>query len=722
MLPISLILKELENPTSVVPLLRELRRNNAHLSSSSKVDLKHLTSRTLNLCKANDPYRVWCGVNIVCVLIKNADVLSSFGSQFFAQLLKVLQGQKDRKVFLCTVDCLNKLSSIIRGKPTLTREILTPNLSALLSLYLDNLLVEPALMNVSMRVLVEKHPTTSRPFANKIRTKLLEFVASGAFLNCPEAVQKTAASLLATLPIVEKDGPAEFWNRDVQRIIANIAGTMKIFESFLQIKDDEDTAKLLLRMSSLEDDIFGLLHIDVNQPMSILTIANRIELLLVLLRGYITTATQFSVSVPLGLVISVSELICSINTKFMAFKREIRDTDVKEMVNITLQRCHHAAVKLLGSLPARYSGFIVTHLTNVLSFLELTIFLNAKNLDYARILEEEEYACELLRCVSSYVGLVGHLEDHTLLIRFVELAIFLIEPRKKTAQPNETKASLHSKSSRKRAKNGSTPLADILSHEHLFVEIVPESTRKTVFEFFTTVIPRVILAPTQYNKLVKAVMVEAVRLKDHIVGETVPTELKRILTAIVLNPAPESASILPIASTIMWDDELLSVLNNPRFPQLPVKIRSVEPEEDSDEEIETAEEPELKKRRLDDAQPQRSLQDLEHKTELFTNQADAFTQAKKEPENDMRESNEHFKKEEQNSLTEEGVKESASKEEIIGELETATEVDNVPAPEIQVTENIYKSALTEVPSEEGLDDGSDIEIPDLDLEESDDEE
>lgn len=701
-LPISLILKDLEHvPKSIIPILLSLNRESARLNQISKVDLKHLTSRTLNLCKANQSYQAWCGVNVIYVLIDNSEILSSYGSLFFTQLLKILLGGKsDRKVFKSTVECLNKLCSKIRGKPTLTREVLTPNLANLMSLYLDNLLDEPSLMSTSLQILVLNHPTTSRPFANKIKTKLLTIIAADTFLSYPDTVKETVASALATLPIVEKDDPDQFWQKDVQRILCNIGGTVKIFESFLDLKEDEDTSKLISKFSGADDEIFDLLHIDVNHPESLLKISSRIELLLILLQAYATTATQYSVSAPIGQIVGITELICSVNTKFVAFKREIRDNEIKEMIKLTLLKSQHASVKLLKTLPVKYAGLLLPHLSNVLSFLELIIFLNGKRLDHAKILSEEEFICDILQCVSKFVSLVNHYQDHSLFIRFIELAVFLIEPRNDltNAKPkeNDINQSKHSKTARKRAKkNSSTSFADILSHEHLFHEAVPQSTRKVVFAFFTTVIPRVSIAPTQYNKLIKLVMVEAVKLKDHSISDTLPEELKRILISIILTPAPESASILPIASALMWDSELLSVFNNPRFPQLPEISKNVEL---------TAEEEDIEEEVLSEVIPLESHDDLEEEP-----------QTKKRKLEDHRES---APKEETNSQDDFNVRAQNifSKDSARESFETAT-IPGATSDEGNVEKVVIDQAVATVEEMSDEENGSEIEIPDLDLDE-----
>lgn len=710
-LPISAILRDLEDvPKSIIPILATLHRDSARLSFISKVDLKHLTSRTLNLCKTNKPYQVWCGVNVINVLSENSDVLSSYGSQFFSHLLKVLQTNRtNRKVLYSAVECLNKLCGKIRGKPTLTREVLTPNLTELISLYLDNFEEEPQLMSNSLQVLVLNHPTTSRPFANKIRAKLLSVIANDTFLSYPESVKSAVTSVLATLPIVEKEGPDQYWLKDVNRILNNVGGTMRIFESLLDLKEDADVSKLLLRFNDEDEEIFGSLSIDVNHPESFLSISSRIELLLTLLQAYVTTATQYTISVPIGKIVGLVELICSVNTKFITFKREIRDIEIKEMTKLALVRSHHASVKLLSSSPVKYSGSILPHMTNILLFVELIIFLDGKRLDRSKILEEEEFMCDLLDCVSKYLRMVNLYQDHSLFIRYIELAIFLIEPREVAAsQPKENKQTQHSKAARKRAKkNNSSSLADILSHEHLFVQATPQSTKRCVFNFFRTVIPRVSIAPTQYNKLIKAVLVESIKYRDQQIIETVPQELKDILTAIVLTPASDSASILPIASTLLWDSELMSVFNNPRFPQLPAIVKNVDANQDDEEEHEQEEEEMDEEIDEEKVEPQLKKRKLDEETEIILTEALPI-------------SKEGGDVAQEQLFSKNSVKETFAEK--LPELQTITKIEVSVSEQNGEQSEARQPAQPTATSDDSMEDeGSEIEIPDLDLEDDSDE-
>lgn len=638
-LPLSILLKELEaSPVSVIPILSTLHHERSLLSKMSKVDLKHLTSRTLNLCRSPIPYNIWCGVNIISVLIDSTSIIGSEGSVFLTQLLKILESSKssDKRVFKSTVDCLNKLCDNIRGKPTLTREILTPNLSAIFSAYMEKFAVEPVLTINSLKTLIQHHPTTSRPFANKIRAKLLEFVGTTEISNYPVSVKDVAFRTLATLPIVEKEGPDQCWRKDVDRIFNDIASTLSIYESFFNVADDEDLSSLMRKLSENlkdNDEIFPLLRIDVNEPASLLQISERLELLFGLLKAYVTSATQFTVVVPIGRLVKVLELACSINSKFLQFKRDIRDNNIKEIIQGTLLQCHQAAVLLLLDLPSVYFGSLLPHLPLILAFLELLIFFKGKRLDHEKILIHESFYCDLLICVNGYLSLVGHFQDHATVTRFVEVALLLVEPRSEASQTNlpQNKSIMAKGASRKRSKKtASTPLADLLSHQHLFEESIPESTKAVVFQFLQSVLSRVTLSATQYNKLMRYVLIEAIKLKDSTLNKHVTPEIRNILIQALLNPASQSASALPLLSSLMWDEDLVSVFNNPRFPPLAKLVKVAEQvssdEEDSEtdepEMIETtqlaveSEEPSKKKHKIDDSVEDSSISTNETSTNV----------------------------------------------------------------------------------------------------------
>ncbi|OBA21414.1 hypothetical protein METBIDRAFT_19087, partial [Metschnikowia bicuspidata var. bicuspidata NRRL YB-4993] len=481
-LPLAVVIDQLKStPASVIPILSALDKAKSTFASVSKVDLKHLTSRTLNLCRSNDPYSVWCGINIIYVLADSSEIVSAEGSAFFGQLLKVLGSQhaQNKAVLESAIECLARLCDSIRGKPTLTREILTPNLSSVFTVLLDKLALSPYLVLGSLKKLIQEHPTTSRPFANKLKTHILTFVMEAQFLSYPQKLRATACQTLACLPVIEKDAPEQHWLRDVHALISELTSTVEIYASFLNVQDDQEASTLLKSLGSTDhESLFPLLSIDINEPSSIFAISQRVGVLFELLQGYLLSGTKFPVVVPIGRVLSVVDLVCSLNTRFVSFKREIRDADVKQYVDISLTQCHFSALGLLQQLPATFCALLVPHMLAVLATLELLVFLQNKRLDHARILANEPMICEVIQCTSSFLGLTSFFADHSLISRILEAAVFLVQPRAGGQQlagdGGKVKLSNQSKSARKKTKrNAAVPLSDLISHEHLFRQTVP---------------------------------------------------------------------------------------------------------------------------------------------------------------------------------------------------------------------------------------------------------
>ena len=108
-------------------------------------------------------------------------------------------------------------------------------------------------------------------------------------------------------------------------------------------------------------------------------------------------------------------------------------------------------------------------------------------------------------------------------------------------------------------------LSDILSHEHLFMTNIPTITITTVRSFINQIITKIILPPTQHYKIMRYLIIESIHAKYYNLYHNVPIELKKLLINAVLYPGYDKISILPIISTILSDDPLLGVFNNPKF-------------------------------------------------------------------------------------------------------------------------------------------------------------
>lgn len=630
----------------MIPVLAALHAQKEALETLPKPEIRHLVSRTMNLAKSPHSHARWCGINVMRVLSDSPAILASDGTIFVAQLLKLVEtasSKTDTKILRSAVDALNAVCDNIRGKPTLTREILTPRLPAIISAYMEKLPLAPQTLVKSLTKLALHHPTTFRPFGNKLRARLIDMVVSDAYRSFPESLRAAIGAALATLPAIEKTEPETTWANDVHTLLAETTLVLAIYREFLAVSEDSDAQDLFKRAPVAREGAqpwFPSLEVDVNHYASLYAISQRVATLTGLLEAYLTTETAFSVKVPLGSVLLVAELACAINPRFIPFNSDIRDENLQKIIASTAQNNHHSSVRLLAALPAKYGGDMVPHLNGVLAFLETLIPFRNRRIHRQELLANENFVCDLLACVKTYLSLVRTYNDASQLLRFVEVALYLVEPRDRTSSEppkppqNEQKTG---KKNKKRKNHSAVPLADLLSHQHLFLEAISSSTLASVRLFINTVITRVSLPPTQHFKIMRYLVVEAVHARKYNNDREVPSELKQLLLSLVLFPGAEKVSVLPIISSIMGDDPLLSVFNNPRFPPLPVRPQNqeleVEEEELEDEEDEHEDLPLPKRQKTDsfaepgpsgDAQtvPEPMEVEIEKEAELKTDQND----------------------------------------------------------------------------------------------------
>lgn len=621
-LPLSSIVKDLESlPKQIIASLLALHSGQSTLHAAPKITLKHLTSRSANLCKSRDPYEAWCGASLIYVISDNLTILVAEGGVFLPLLVKAIEQHNDKRVVVSAVETLNKLCSKIRGLPVLTREVLTPNIGAMAASFLDRIAVQPAVVINALSDLTRNHPTTMRPLANKIRSALLDYLGKDTFLMAPSDVQNAVTSGLATLCAVEKEGPDVFWAKDVNKLLYNIAGALEIYSNLLNLKDDDLVNESLRVLSgSGGDEIFPSLHIDVNLPETMFLISQRVETLFSILKAYISTQTSYTVVAPVGKFVLLFELLCAINTTFVNFKREIRDPALKDMVNASLLQVHQIGCDFADVLVTVYRGQMVPFMGKLLGSLEQLIFVQGKGVDKKLVVEHEQLSVRILQSAQSVLGLVGHFADDAQLIKFVEVALILIASRipvsvESTAQSN-LKVSKHMK---KKAKLSNGSVADLLTHANQFTETVSDATRKVVLEFFETIVGKANLSATHNSRLVKFLISEAVRAQANSVSAQAENHVQHLLLKVTTNPLPGSSSILPITSSLFWNSDLITVMNNPRFPLLPVKVAPQTHEEDDEDEDETnfpiengirklersepESEPEAKKPRVENSQP-----------------------------------------------------------------------------------------------------------------------
>ena len=597
---VDVITKKLEEtPISIIPILESLYHNNAAIDTCSAVQQKHLYLRCLNLAKAHDTHKRWCGINLLKVLCYNYNILVNEGTNTISHLLKILETYNhsiSKTILTSTVDCINSLCEQIRGKPSLTREVLTPKLPTIIVLYLENLFILPQLIISSLKVLLENHPTTFRPYGNKLKSKLLFLLSLKEAKDFPLSLVELISDTIAALIVIERNDPQVKWMNELDGLFVNITQTLSIYNELLNTSEDSAVKELFNKLEVIGNTQekysffeFEPLNIDVNESSTIFEISRRVQLLLGLITSFLTTETQFSVSVNIGKLVLMSELICALNPHLISVKNDIRGYYSRQAVLESCVMNQRSVIKSLTRLTSVYRGSFVTHLNGILSFLETLVPSSGRSIDYNFVGSHEYFYCELLECVGSYLNLVSYLGDPSAILKFFDVAMVLVEPKGfNSLVPQATRTngiSTVKKSAPKKKNKQQAPLADLLIQESLFKREVPVYILETVNRFFETLITKITLPTTQYSKLMNYLILEAVSARSKNLNSEVPQSLKSCLLKSVLNPGSQKISVLPIVSSLLSDDPLLSVFNHPRFPPLLQYNVQASESSESDEEL-----------------------------------------------------------------------------------------------------------------------------------------
>ena len=86
--------------------------------------------------------------------------------------------------------------------------------------------------------------------------------------------------------------------------------------------------------------------------------------------------------------------------------------------------------------------------------------------------------------------------------------------------------------------------------------------------FIDQIVKRSELSPTQHYKVMKCIIQECVEAAANNYEITIPDPFRALLGSIVLNPGYDKHNVLPIISSILPNDPLLSVFVNPRLMKL----------------------------------------------------------------------------------------------------------------------------------------------------------
>jgi pre-rRNA-processing protein RIX1 len=590
-----------QRPQHIKHVLKSLYSSPETITTAAKSELNHLVSKTTNLLNSRDDYKRWFGCHIVQVLGMNPLVLTNGGSNFITALLKLINDQSIVSVnFQNACRALDTIMSGIRGKPVLTREILTPNLPHILCALLDNLERDFKIVLPILTTLLTKNTTTFKPFLKKFEAKLIKLLVEN-FCEMDSELQALVCKSYAYLHLIKPNQttmgaqplPDDQWRLKILQLLDELRSVVLIYDNMIDLKSERDSMDLIKQLPEMEkkEYIFPFLSIDLSDALSIVTISERIEVLVRLVIAFITSSTPFPIRVPLGLIIQCCNLLMGLSLNYIQLKPELkRSTSLKRVIQTDLSKTQALGCLLLHEVAKTYKKLILPHLQHVLSSLEVMIPMELKKLnkvDKKQCLNQESEMLGVISSATEILKLFQGLTQLELINKLVDVSLTLLEKRTPLEgvlekQPIANNAPTGQKKNKKKNKD-STPMSDLLSHSELFEVNPPKSTIHTILPFFEIVLKKVTnLVPTFRIKLLKYIISTSV--KEHVINGSVGEPFKRILEIVVLYPNDgETYSILPIAKRLLPNNEKLSLLTNPRFPVLDVKYRPKTFVEDEEE-------------------------------------------------------------------------------------------------------------------------------------------
>lgn len=742
--PISVIIEQIseDKPANIQAILSTLFLSKNTISKASKTDINHLVGRVNNLLNSNDGYKIWYGAHLVQVLSFNPIIVTTGGKLFFTSLLKIANNSSlsaNKLVFKNAVLAVDAIIKSIRGKPVLTREILTPNIPAIIQTLLDNFSRDVKICLGILNSLILKNTTTFKPFMNKFEDKLL-YLLNHNFDCFDDKFQKLVCKSFAYLNLVKpknnnsggnggaQELPDDAWRAKIFKLLDEIRSVVSVYENVLEIKEEKELTKLINSLPNYEkkEYIFPSLKVDFNDPISVLVISKRLDMLVKLLIAFISSPTPFHIRVPFGLIYTVGEILTGLSLNYIPIKAELRRNEqVRKIIFKDISKTQSIGVKLINEMITTFELLMTPHLSSILSTLEVTIPIKAggskkQRNGKSKIDEELSLILEpelllLLATTTKLIELNYNFTELELINKLIELSLILLKKRNyvdeilNVEEKNANITTNNSKLKKKKSKD-STPLSDLLSHAELF-ELNPSTkTRETILDFFNAVIinlPK--LSPNFRIKICKFIVSESTR-QFVLNNGKITSEFKKSLTNLIIYPSNgEVFSLLPIAKRLLPENEMLSLLSNPRLPPIDVKYAGktliIEPEEEDDEEEEAEQQEEATSAEVADA-------DAEQKPN-FSEQVSTFNRSVSKDETAV----EVFETAVQPSA-EAGAGELVFKQQPDEaekrSFEDAQDEEETPSKRLKTGSAVQEARADEAGAKE--DDDSDFEIPEIALE------
>lgn len=589
-----------------------------------KSELSLLVTKIVKLLKSsnspNEYYSIWKGCHTAVIICSfNPLVLMAHGGQLLTGIFDKLEhftnyfesymATLEFETLLSTlVSSLTLLMDLMRKNPTLSREHLIPNLKAVIPTLIKLSEHRPLLTLPVLSKILYRHSTTFRPFTNKYRTILQSILSSEDKLNrMGDHLKKLVCRNYAYLYLVKINNvasnnvdsnnystssfPDENWRFGLFSVLRQYQPIFKLFDEILDIDQDEQLKKLIntLPIVKLDDTsidttqfFYGeVLKLDLNEPLSLLKIVDRIHLLNELLFSFITSPTPFAVRIPLKVINNIAEILINLNTKYLSIKRELRhDQDLCTVIEDILIKLQSEGIRICLILMKTFGKQCLIYIPNVINSLNLFIPLLPKSngiINYSLCDQLSGVFNDMFELINLCLPHLGHQLTTELdtLSKLIDVAMHLVDEKSLLEPFFETQRRQRiekigskpvQKNKKKNKSDTSGTLSDLYTHSSNFDVKMSLEQYDTINKFLYNIINNWKLSSQLQVRITKYVINKSVHFKQ--IFKMIPRSFVRLLRVIVINPGFERVSILPIAVSLLSEqsDDVFDVLCHPRLP------------------------------------------------------------------------------------------------------------------------------------------------------------
>ncbi|XBW37034.1 hypothetical protein QEN19_002614 [Hanseniaspora menglaensis] len=598
--PLSLIAKNLEQ-CSVNELeffLYNLRSNNYITQDVTLNDYTVLVNKLIKMLNGQSVFDSWKALQVTNVLFAyNPVVLCSFSKTMIKELGNKLEFmfKKNRlnssstsvEFFKSLIFSINNLVKLLREKPILKREVLTPNLAPIIKILTNKL---PEVFDVKLleifvdflKELLVNNTSVFKPYVTKYHSYLQSKLADETYLqskfienfvlchlinlNYQTSSEKNSGNN-ADNKHIKSNLSQDQWNNMIHSIFVEIKKVLSLYEDILDI--DEYTKSIIKQLPSEETenesvfDFLPLLKLDLNEANTLFQINARITLFVEILNKFITLPTTFQIKLNSQSIIDVCNILVSLQN-FKLMKGLRKDTNVISCLSLNLiSLAYDSGLSLFGSLLSLKNGVHMLPFSKklliILQNFLVPLYNNAsknKTFNLNKVMTQKLNLIKLFSflsdlCLSNSGLLISKLQKEDLEIwnEFLNLAITLLKEDQSlyyklqsyTNTINDIKNGSGSKKKSNLLKKTDT-ISDIYTVPNAFCS-------SNVLQPLSDVLFKFLIESIKYIRITTSV-------RSLIEKQAIVDSNQDLMKWLVINPSLESSnqSILPIVASLSNSD------------------------------------------------------------------------------------------------------------------------------------------------------------------------